>query len=66
MQPWTLLPMPMRPLQMRAPIRDLFGGGPALSQLTAQDNTICIFELQNIALEVSYEVIDPGVFNPPH
>jgi len=68
---WQLVPNSM-PLQAPGspPAYRGFGlllsGGPNLGQLTAQDNTVCLSEIQNVALEVTYEVLESGVFRPPH
>ncbi|SJM30639.1 hypothetical protein [Mesorhizobium delmotii] len=44
----------------------LLTGGPSLAGLTAQDNTVCVSELQNITFEITYTVPPAGVFHPVH
>lgn len=43
----------------------VLSGGPSINQLTAQDNTVCVSEVQNVAIEITYEVLSSGVFVPP-
>jgi len=43
----------------------LLTGSPTIDGLTAQDNTVCVSELQNITFEITYIVPHAGVFHPP-
>lgn len=56
---------PTPPLGIVEGVGIVLTGGPSLSGLTAQDNTVCVSELRNIAFEVTYNVQVPGVFVEP-
>ncbi|MDV3243075.1 MAG: hypothetical protein LOY00_15120 [Methylocaldum sp.] len=43
----------------------LLTGGPSIDGLTAQDNTVCVSDLSNITLEITYTVPPSGEFIPP-
>jgi hypothetical protein len=52
---WQLIPS-SAPLGAQTGYGLLLTGGPALSDLTAQDNTVCVSQISNLVLEVTYTV----------
>lgn len=61
------LKSPMPPLGGRAGFGLLLTGWPmSTDELTAQDDTVCVSTLDNIALTITYTVLPEGVFIPPH
>ncbi|TIS95716.1 hypothetical protein [Mesorhizobium sp.] len=57
---------PSPPLGGVAAFGLLLTGGPSIDGLTAQDDTVCVSELQNITFEITYTIPPSGVFHPPH
>jgi hypothetical protein len=44
----------------------LLSGRPmSTDQLTAQDNTVCVSDIVNVALTITYTVLPQGEFRPP-
>ncbi|WP_416067330.1 LGFP repeat-containing protein [Rhizobium sp. ZK1] len=44
----------------------LLSGWPSIQDLTAQDDTVCVSDIINVALTISYTVLPQGEFHPPN
>lgn len=60
------LSSPMPPLGGSKGFGLLLTGWPNIQDLTAQDDTVCVSDIVNVALTISYTVLPEGEFRPPN